>query len=106
VQLGICSLLVPTTDNGRPTTDDPRVVGGRWSVVNRQPEMNFRKAVLVETDENDDGNTHHAGDANPFYRWPPEGDPEGEPSVFLHPLTPCECNSMSTRFSHRLGRIC
>jgi hypothetical protein len=34
VQLGICSLLVPTTDNGRPTTDDPRVVGGRWSIAN------------------------------------------------------------------------
>jgi hypothetical protein len=34
VQLGICSLLVPTTDNGRPTTRVWSVVGGRWSVSN------------------------------------------------------------------------
>jgi hypothetical protein len=27
-------------------TDDPRVVGGRRSVVDRQPKMNFREVVL------------------------------------------------------------
>jgi hypothetical protein len=42
-------MFVAGSDHRQPTTDDPRVVGGRRSVVNRQPEMNFRKAVLVRS---------------------------------------------------------